>query len=151
MLKKIINNPVLNLAVRILLGLIFVIAAVSKISDPASFAMDITNYGILPDFLINLMAITLPWIELICGIFLLSGILLKSSSAVSLGLYIIFICAVGIALIKGLNINCGCHAKFTTENVSLRKLLENTGLLALSFYLYFFPNKKFTIENLIVK
>lgn len=149
-INNILDNPYLNLVSRILIGLLFIFAAVPKIADPALFAKEIGNYGIIPFFFLNIMSLTLPWVELICGIFLMSGLRLKTSSAISIFLYTIFTLAVAIALIKGLSIKCGCHTKITADNVGIRKIIENCGLLLLCIYIFFYPAKKLTVENLIL-
>jgi putative oxidoreductase len=150
MFSKILNNPLLSLAARLIVGIVFLFFAIGKITDPENFAKSIANYGIMPDFTINLMALTLPWVELICGVFLIAGIRLKSSSLISGGLLIIFIAAVIVAMVKGLNIDCGCSTEAAIK-IGWPKILENTGLLIASIYLFFFPVRKLTFEQLAMK
>jgi putative oxidoreductase len=150
MFRKILNNPILSLAARLILGIVFLFFAVGKITDPESFAKSIANYGIMPNFTINLMALTLPWMELLCGVFLIAGIRLRSSSLICGGLLIIFIIAVVVAMVEGLNINCGCSSEAAIK-VGWPKILENTGLLIASIYIFFFPVKKITFEQLAMK
>ena len=52
-MKKIIDNSYINLIFRIVLGTMFLLAAVSKAADPSAVANEIANYKILPDILIN--------------------------------------------------------------------------------------------------
>jgi len=51
------------LAARLVMAGIFLYASIDKIAHPAAFAKDIYNYQILPDALINLTALLLPWLE----------------------------------------------------------------------------------------
>ena len=150
-MKKILNNPYLNIMFRVVLGFIFLTAAVAKLGDLNGFAKEIGNYQIVPDFLRNLMAITIPWIELVCSLFIISGIRIKSSVTIIGILIIIFNIAIFIALLKGLNINCGCHTQIMAEQVGWRKILENSGLFLLTLFLFFSKNTKFTLENYIIK
>lgn len=149
-MRKILENSIINLIVRIFLGVFFLSAALGKAAEPALFAKEIANYAIIPDPFINLVALIIPWIELIVSIFLIFGIRLKSSSAITSILLVIFIIAVGSAMARGLDINCGCFSQ-KIQYVGWPKILENTGLLILSIYLFFFPVKKLTIENLADK
>lgn len=149
-MNKILSNPALLLIARIVLGLIFIIASAGKIYNPAVFAQEISNYDFMPYFTINLMAIILPWIELIAGIFLISGIRLKASSAIIGALLIVFIIAVATAMARGLNINCGCYSHVANDPVGWKKIIENTIQLALALWIYIFPVKKFTFENFIM-
>lgn len=150
MLGKILNNHLLSLAARLIVGIVFLFFAIGKIAEPEGFAKSIANYGIMPNFTINFMALTLPWIELICGVFLIVGIRLKSSSLICGFLMLIFIFAVSIAMIEGLNIDCGCSTEAAIK-VGWPKILENTGLLIACIYIFFFPHSKLSFENIIIK
>lgn len=149
-MKKILENDYLNVVVRLFLGVFFLLAALGKAAEPALFAKEIANYAIIPEPLINLVALFIPWTELVVSIFLIFGIRLKSSSAITSILLIIFIAAVGSAMARGLDINCGCFSQ-KIQYVGWPKILENIGLLLLSLYLFFSPAKKFTVENLVEK
>ena len=150
-MQKFLNNNFLNLVARIIVGTIFLIAAISKITDPAGFAKEISNYQILPDFIINLLALILPWVEFFTSILIILGIRLISSSIILITLIIIFNIAILIAMAKGLNINCGCHTKVMAELIGWRKVIENTILLLFSIYIYFGKGFKFTLENYLIK
>lgn len=117
------KNILLNL-IRIGLGIIFVYAAVPKILRPDEFADAINNYRILPVFLINLMAICLPYVELLIGIFLIFGFRLKAVSFGSLALMIIFIIAILSAWIRGIDVNCGCFGT-GEEIISYKEIIRD--------------------------
>ena len=146
-MKKILENKYLLLASRIILGLVFIFAGAEKISDPDHFAAAISNYRIFPIFTLNLIAITLPWLEVVAGSFLLFGVSIKENSIIIGTLMLVFTMLVLIALLRGLDINCGCFGTHEAQKVGLLKILENIGLLLLSIYIYFFNNNSFSIEN----
>lgn len=153
-MKKILSNPLLSLAARLVVGLVFVAAAVDKIAVPDVFAKSISNYQIVPLSMLHIIALTLPWVELIVGLMLLFGIRLRASAAIAAGLLVVFILAVSWALMQDYNINCGCFAQ-TPEaaehsKVGLPKILENTGMTLLCAYIFFFPVQKLTVEGLAV-
>jgi uncharacterized membrane protein YphA (DoxX/SURF4 family) len=100
------------LACRVILGGVFIYASLDKIAHPAAFAEMIYNYQILPEELVNLAAITLPFIELVAGVLLIVGRLAWPSSAVLTGLLVVFIAALSYNLARGLDFECGC---FTTS------------------------------------
>ena len=141
MLKKILNNKYLLLIIRLFLGFVFVYAAVTKISEPEGFSQAIYNYKLLPIFLVNILAIILPWIELTAGVLLIFGISVKENSAILNGLLIIFIIAIVISLFRGLDINCGCFGTVDGSKVGLIKILENIGLLIFGYLLIKFDSK----------
>jgi uncharacterized membrane protein YphA (DoxX/SURF4 family) len=145
MLINILNNKFLLAAVRIFLGFIFIFAAVTKVADPVGFSQSIYNYKLMPDFLINFLAIAIPWIELVAGILLVFGISVKENSVIISGLLIVFIIAVGISLARGLDIDCGCFGTVDGSKVGLMKILENVGLLLLGLILIKFDSKYFSL------
>ena len=147
MLKKIADNAFAVLLARLILGFMFILVGVGKIAGAEHFAKEIGNYRMLPEMLVNIMAITLPWIELAVGIMILYGIRLKANAALAAGLLLVFIIAVGTAWGRGLNINCGCYSNIAQQTVGLPKILENLGLMLLAAIIYFFPRKEFCIES----
>lgn len=129
MIKKVFNNKYFLFSLRILLGFVFIFAAISKAAEPETFARSIANYKLLPMFLINILAITLPWIELCTGILLVFGVSIKENSAILSTLLLVFIIAIGISLVRGLDIDCGCFGTVDGTKIGILKLIENFGLL----------------------
>lgn len=147
MLNKFLNNKFLLLTIRIFFGFIFIFAAVTKVTDPEGFAQAIYNYKLMPDFLINFLAIAFPWIELVTGILLVFGISVKENSAILSGLLVVFIIAIAISLARGLNIDCGCFGTASGTKVGIQKIFENIGLLMLGLILIKYDSKYFSISK----
>lgn len=145
-MKNLFSNKYIILVSRLFLGFIFLSFGMSKISDPVAFAKEIGNYDLLPIFSLNFFAIILPWIEIVIGILLILGIRLKANALIGAILMVIFIIMVAIAWARGLDISCGCSSAFP-QKVGLPKILENSGLLFLSFLIYINPLNNFTFEN----
>ena len=144
---KFFNNKYFLFAIRILLGIVFIYAAISKTSEPEAFARSIENYKLIPMFLINILAITLPWIELCAGLLLIFGISVKENSLILSGLLAIFIIAITISLARGLNIDCGCFGTVGGAKVGIQKLLENFGLLFSGILLMKFGSGFLSLKN----
>ena len=106
------NIPTVTMALimvsRFVLGVVFIWASIDKIIDPVSFSNVIDNYHITPYYLNNLAALIIPWIELIIGICLLVGVFLSGASFIAVILLVFFIFIISQALIRGINIDCGC-------------------------------------------
>jgi uncharacterized membrane protein YphA (DoxX/SURF4 family) len=126
---------VLQLVLRIFLGGFYVLAGSLKVPDPAKFAEAVGNYRIVPHELINLVAITLPWIEITAGLFLMLGIWQKASAWLINIMTLVFIAGIVAALARGLNIECGCFGTVGGRRVGLRAILEDAALLACGFWL----------------
>jgi len=147
MFKQILNNKYLLLIIRLVLGFVFIYAAVTKISDPNGFSQAIYNYKLLPLFLVNILAIILPWVELSAGFLLVFGVSVKENSAIISGLLLIFILAVLISFFRGLDIECGCFGTVDGSKVGLQKILENVGLLILGIILIKFDSNLLSISR----
>jgi uncharacterized membrane protein YkgB len=118
---------------------IFIYASLDKIAHPAAFAKDIYNYQILPDALINLTALVLPWLELFLGLCLLAGIWLPGAVLTANGLLVVFLAALVFNLARGLDINCGCFST-GSEAPALSAgwyLLRDVGFLAVGVFLFY--------------
>jgi len=107
-LREALRHPWLTIRVQIALGAIFVVAALPKIADPPSFAHMIYNYRILPAGMINIAAITMPWIEILCGLALILGIWTKPARTIITAMLVVFMIAITINLARGNAIDCGC-------------------------------------------
>ncbi len=75
---------------RLFLGVVFIVASVDKILDPAAFAQTVRNFQILSDALVNLTALILPWLELLIGLCLLFGCWLGGVTLLANGLLALF-------------------------------------------------------------
>ena len=140
-----INRVLIPLA-RFVLGGVFLFYSIGKIADPAAFAREIGNYHILPLYAINLLAIVLPWVELVCGALLIAGTKLRASSVVVGAMLVVFIVAIFSAMSRGLNINCGCST-VNVEMVGWKKIGEDALWLMLAVYIFFFPNRSLSFVD----
>ncbi len=134
------NNKYLLLLFRVIVGFVFIYAGILKISDPAGFSDAINNYDLLPLSFVNFFAITLPWIEVVAGLFLLFGISVKENSFIISVMLVVFLLAIVISLGRGLNIECGCFGTSSGTKVGIIKLVENSILLIFSFVLIKFDS-----------
>lgn len=142
---KIISNKYLLFIIRIVIAFIFIYAGAEKISNPEDFALSISNYRLLPIASLNFFAVILPWIEIVSGIFLLFGILVKENSAIILSLLLLFTIAIVISLFRGLSIDCGCFGKGT--QIGLFKLGENLLMIVGSLLLTVFGSEYFILKS----
>jgi hypothetical protein len=101
-------NPTLVLALRCLVGGLFLYAGAIKAWNPAGFFTDIQNYRLLPHTAAAALALYLPWLELIGGGCVLLRRYYAGALAILLGLVVLFIAALACAWARGLDIACGC-------------------------------------------
>jgi len=122
----------LILLLKWLVAALFIFAGISKILNPDNFARDIDNYRLLPYLLVTLMAIILPWLEVLCGIFVIVGRWQKGAAFALLVLAFMFLIAISSAFARGLDITCGCFS-MTIEGTKIgyTRLIEDIILFGL--------------------
>lgn len=128
-----LDRPWLVRAAGIVVGLVFLAAALGKLSDLQAFALQVHNYRLTPLWSENLIALTLPWIELLAGLALVFGVRPRAGAVVLFSLMLLFTFAVGAAWARGLDFECGCFGKASAARIGAKKFLENLGYLALAF------------------
>ncbi len=97
-----------GIVLRLVLGAMFVYASYYKIMSPGAFAHQIYNYKLLPIWAINPIALTLPWLQFLCGLALIFNRGALAASLIITGMLLVFQVALFSALLRGLNISCGC-------------------------------------------
>ncbi len=151
-LKSILTSKHLAFLFRFFLGLLFIYASLDKIRHPAEFAKIVYNFHILPGFLINIFAIILPWVEFLTGVFLILGIALESVAFLATVLLVIFMIALGVNLIRGIDINCGCFSTASSSKSNLSKrVIEDAIFLAMSLQVWKCNKGFLTLKNLFYK
>ena len=128
-LKPLLESPLVQLLARFILGGIFIYASFHKIFNPVQFAQIIENYQLFPQFSIHLIAIILPWIELIAGLFLVTGHMEKGSAMILSSLLVMFIIAIGINIIRGLDFDCGCFTSSGKGDAPISLLIRDFFIL----------------------
>ena len=108
--QSIANNSWIELAARWILGLTFIYASFHKIISPADFAKIVYGYNLFPEIFINLIAITLPFLELIAGLALIICVYPRSAAVIINGLLLAFIVVLAINLVRGHEFDCGCFS-----------------------------------------
>jgi hypothetical protein len=99
------------LSCRILLGGAFIAAAVTKIAAPLEFARAVYQYHLLPDWAINIVAVVLPWVELVAALAVLTMRSMRDAAAAILGVLLVtFAAAIGLNIYRGIEAPCGCFA-----------------------------------------
>ena len=140
-LKQIIINfiksPYLALILRFYIGFIFMYAAMSKIPYPGEFAEALAAYRIVPYWAINFISVVLPWLEMLCGLFLIIGLLPRATSGI-LGILLLgFTFSIMVNLIRGAKISCGCFDT-TGDQISWWAIARDLSWFLLTVQVFFF-------------
>jgi uncharacterized membrane protein YphA (DoxX/SURF4 family) len=122
------------LAVRVVLGVVFLYAAYTKLRNPwLLFALSIDSYRLLPEWAVLATARTLPWFELVLGALLIAGYKLRWVSSAAALLLLAFFALMVRSYKAGLGIDCGCFG--LGEALGVRTLVRDGLLLGASLFL----------------
>ncbi len=103
-------------SIRLILAGVFIFASIDKILHPQAFAQAVFDYQVLPGSLINLVALILPWIELLVGGSLLMNLWMSGAASIVAILMSIFVGLIFFNLARGLDISCGCFSTNSDGN-----------------------------------
>jgi len=134
---------------RLILAAVFCYAGYIKASDPVAFAGQVANYQILPYAWNYLVAATLPYLELLCGVLLLINRRVRPAVLVLFVLNLIFIALLSYTIARGLDIDCGCFNPDSESTTSpLMALWRDVGLLILMISTWLLRYRQFpAVEN----
>jgi putative oxidoreductase len=131
-----IRNKYILLVLRLIVGGVFLWAGILKIFDPLEFAQAIANYRIFPRVITVFLALVLPWLEVICGVFLILGIFRNASSLLVSCLLAGFLILIASAILRGLDIDCGCFGRLS-QKADYKLILSDSLLLFFSLNILF--------------
>ena len=130
--KRLLTHPLAVRFCQVAIGVVFGAAGLAKLGNLPAFAYEIHNFRMMPVPTENLLAITLPWIEIVMGLALVLGIRNRAAAVLSAVLMAVFTVAVGQAVARNLDIECGCFGTADAQEVGVKKLLQNVGMLAVA-------------------
>lgn len=119
-----------TLALRLVLGAVFVYAAYTKLRQSwLLFALSIDSYQLLPEWAVFALARTLPLLELALGLLLITGVWLRYLSIVAAAILGLFFSVMVVSYFRGAGIDCGC---FGVGEPLSAKTLARDGLLLMA-------------------
>lgn len=122
--------------IRVGLGCLFLWGSLPKIRQPYDFLSDVYNYELVGPKLGLMVAMTLPWLELLVGICLIGGIFLGGALLVSVAMGAMFTFVIASALYRGLDISCGCFSTSSAGTISYFTLIRVCVILIFSIAAY---------------
>ena len=108
-MSGLLRHPRAQLVLRLALGAFFVYASLDKIWSPSAFAKIVYQWQVVGPVPSNLVAVTLPWVELLAGLLLIAGAWKRESALVVALMLVVFVVAAGSVMARGIDVeNCGC-------------------------------------------
>jgi uncharacterized membrane protein YphA (DoxX/SURF4 family) len=137
---------------RLVVGAVFLLAGVLKISDHTGMAAAIDAYEVLPSGLIDAMAWMIPALEIAAGLMLILGLATRLAAWLVSGMLVAFLIGPIQAKIRGLNIDCGCFAPGAEPppgGIPWLDIARDFALLGASLAVALGPRSPLALDNLI--
>ena len=141
---------------RIIVGGIFLLAGLAKISDPVRFLLTLREFQLFPEVLVRFLTVYLPWLEFVLGLFLILGILYRPSSLILACLNIVFTLAILSVIIRGIEVDCGCFGLLADilklpDMADYKAVIRNLIFIAMNVSIFKAKKTVFSIENYFKK
>lgn len=141
----------ISLVGRVVLGVVWIAAGWSKISDLAASGRAGNAYRLLPYDAATILGAALPFVEIALGSLLILGLATRLAGIVSAVLLVAFIVGIASAWARGLRIDCGCFGGGGDLTASQQphyfsETIRDIALLALAGLLVLFPRSRFSLD-----
>lgn len=147
-MRSVVDNDYLTLVSRLLIGGIFLYASLYKIIDPGTFARSIWFYHVVPGELINLVALILPWLELLCGLAVILGIFYRGAVVWANLMTIAFMVVLLSTIARGLDIDCGCfRAATSATEPAWNAFWFDVGMLVFTVQMLFSRSRRWQLQR----
>ena len=121
------------LGARLLLGLVFLVAAIGKLRDRAGFRRSVVAFG-SPAAIADAASILIPIAEIVVAILIIRAPSAWLGAIASLVLLAIFTAAIAINLARGRTPECSCFGSAAPEPIGPATLVRNLVLAALALF-----------------
>ena len=142
-------TPWVSTAARLVLGGVLVAAGAVKVVDPQASVAAVRAYELLPAGLETIVGWGLPFLELVLGLLLLTGIAVRPTALAAAVLLVVFIAAVASAAARGLSIDCGCFGGGGPvppgQTAYAAEIVRDLGLLAAAAWLVARPQSRLSL------
>jgi uncharacterized membrane protein YphA (DoxX/SURF4 family) len=141
-----------GVAARLVVGGVWLVAGILKLPDPAASVRAVRAYELLPETLVPIVGYALPVLEVLVGLCLLLGVLVRANAVLSVVMLTAFIVGIASAWARGLAIECGCFGSGggPAQNAAEKypwELARDAVLLALAAWLAVRPRTPWALDN----
>ena len=142
-----------GLLARLLTGGVWIVAGALKLPHPDDSVRAVRAYDLLPEAVVPAVGHLLPVVEVVIGLCLVVGVLVRGMSVVSALLFVAFIIGIASAWARGLSIDCGCFGGGGQIPDAAEKypgeIARDVGLLALSAWLVVRPRSRLALDSVL--
>lgn len=132
---------VLDGVIAVVLGSVMLVAGLGKLlRRPDAFVYTLTQFATKLGFppsarVFRLMALSLPWCQILVGSFLLKGVLVREVTLIAVVMFVVFASMQAVLLLKGERPSCGCFGLLMQERVGPCTVMRDAILATLGVLL----------------
>lgn len=138
--------PAVGVLIRLGAAAVWLVAGATKALDLEHFHAQVDQYRLLPHVLEAPFAYSLPFVELLVGLYLALGLLTRVAAAAGCVLMLLFVVALTQAWIRGLSLDCGCFGTLAREHVGLLTILRDAALGLPSLVMLLLPARALSLD-----
>jgi hypothetical protein len=148
-MRKLLSNDYLTFICRLLFGGMFIYASLDKIANPDQFARIVYNYHLLPGSIVNVFALILPVTEFLAGSMVVLGVFYEGARNYLVFLMVLFAVAIGINVIRGVDLECGCFTVSSqAKSAGLLLVVRDLIMLLPGIVLLLSRSRRWLLEDL---
>ena len=142
-------SSVLSIVLRIILGGLFILSGIMKFLDLNGFEKVVREFHVLAFNYVDIFVVTLPAIELICGICVLIGLFMEPAVLLIMAMLTAFI-AVSLPFVNTNQISeCGCFGGLFTSEVGIELIIRNILLIIAAIVLYYYKKHPVSLYGML--
>ena len=126
-----IRNKSVLFAFRLIVGGLFITLGSLRLPILSASPRTSGTTGSFPQEICFFTALILPWLEVLAGACLITGIFKKTGALLISGMLAFFIVLVAVTMIRGIDVECGCFGTFSRK-ADWRLILEDLIMLVMS-------------------
>jgi uncharacterized membrane protein YphA (DoxX/SURF4 family) len=142
-----VKHPKTALVCRVAIGIGLIVAGGIKLTELSVFADNVANYHLVPDELINLFSVLLPALEVVVGLCLIAGYAMNGALFLATGMFVMFFIAVESAILRDLDIECGCFGTSDAGVIGLKNLYIDLSFLLATIPVWLTPKWLYAIDG----
>lgn len=136
--------------IRLIVGTVLAAAGFLKLQQHSSnrFLKNVLAYDLVKGYFARVTAKSLPWLEISCGLFLLTGLFLPTAALASFSLLLIFTFAVATAIVRDKKVSCGCFGRTSLKDrIRWHITYRNLILMGLLIIVFAYGPGWLTVDN----
>lgn len=151
-----LTMAVIVVIARFIMGGIFLVSGLAKISDPGRFILTLREFRLFPEVIVPFTAVWLPWLEFVLGLCLIAGILQRTAALILACMNILFAAAIVSVIARGIVVDCGCFGMIADmlglpDMADMKAVIRDAVFVALCMVIFVNKSQALSLEGYILR